>query len=35
MEEKCRIVMILAQKDFRDEEYSEPREIFEQAGCEV
>jgi len=33
--DKARIVMVLAQKDFRDEEYTEPKALFDQAGFEV
>jgi len=33
--EKLKILMIVAPKDFRDEEYSLPKEIFENAGVEV
>ena len=30
-----RILMVLAKTDFRDEEYTEPRKVFEQAGFAV
>lgn len=30
-----KIVMVIAPEDFRDEEYSEPREVFEKKGFEV
>ncbi len=30
-----RILMVIAPKDFRDEEYRIPREVFEKAGAEV
>lgn len=29
------ILMVVASRDFRDEEYSEPRRLFEAAGCTV
>jgi len=29
------ILMVVASRDFRDEEYSEPRGLFEAAGCTV
>lgn len=32
---KMRILMIVAPKDFRDEEFLEPKEIFDRAGAEV
>lgn len=35
MKEKNKIVMIVAFKDFKDEEYFVPRQIFEQADYEV
>ena len=31
----AKILMVIAQRDFRDEEYEEPKEIFERAGFEV
>lgn len=30
-----KVLMVLAPKDFRDEEYLEPREVFEKAGIKV
>jgi protease I len=30
-----KILMVIAQKDFRDEEFFEPREIFEDAGVDI
>lgn len=33
--EGTKILMVVAPKDFRDEEYQKPREILEQAGAEI
>jgi len=33
--QKLKILMVVAPKDFRDEEYQEPRQILEQAGAEI
>lgn len=30
-----KVLFIIAHKDFRDEEYREPREILESMGCEI
>ncbi len=32
---KKKVLMVIAPDQFRDEEYREPRRIFEQKGCEV
>lgn len=31
----AKIVMIIARQNFRDEEYKEPRELFEQSGAKI
>ena len=31
----CKVVMLVPSREFRDEEYSVPREILEQGGCEI
>ena len=31
----CRIVMVIAPENFRDEEYTEPRKILEEAGARI
>ena len=30
-----RILMVVASRNFRDEEYLEPRRVFDEAGCQV
>ena len=35
MRAQKKVLMIIAQKDFRDEEYSDPRSIFEEVGLQV
>jgi len=35
MKNEKRVLMVLAPKDFRDEEYLEPRRVLEEAGLEV
>ncbi|KXS43849.1 MAG: protease I [Methanohalophilus sp. T328-1] len=35
MDNKKKILMVIAQKNFRDEEFLQPREIFENAGFDI
>src|SRR3990167_4322080 len=35
MHKECRILMIVAQRDFRDEEFEEPKEVFQENGFKV
>ena len=35
MHKERRILMVVAQRDFRDEEYQEPKEVFQEYGSKV